>query len=58
MLRELQHALISDVCTLAAFHVEGARHNGHGENAELLGDLRDDRRGARARTTTHAGGDE
>ena len=43
---------------LRTFHVEWLGHHRDGQNAQLLGDLRNDRCCARTRATTHAGGDE
>ena len=41
-----------------AFEVERDRHDADGQDAEFLAGLGDDRRGAGARTTAHAGRDE
>ena len=41
-----------------AFELEGPRHDGDGQDAEALGDIRDDGRSTRARAPAHAGGDE
>jgi hypothetical protein len=43
---------------LLAFHAEGLGDHGDREDAEFLGDLRDDRRSTRAGAAAHAGGDE
>src|SRR5581483_2427437 len=58
VLAELGDTVIRHQHALAAFHVEGLGHDGHRENAELLGDLGDDRRRTRAGPAAHAGRDE
>ena len=50
--------MIRDQRALAAFHLERTRDHGHREDAEFLRHLCDHRCRARARSTTHAGGDE
>ena len=42
----------------ASLEVEGDRDDAHGEDAEVLAGLGDDRCGARSRSAAHAGGDE
>ncbi len=51
-------ALLGERRALVAFHLERLGHDGDRQDAEFLRHLRHDRRGARARAATHAGGDE
>ena len=58
MLAELVDPLVRNRHALAAFHLERLGDDGDSQDAELLGDLRHDRRRARSRAATHAGRDE
>jgi hypothetical protein len=55
---QLGDRLVGDPLPLGALPCERARHDPDRQRPDLLGDLRDHRRGARAGAAAHAGGDE
>ena len=58
MLGEFLHPLLGHPHTLGPFEGERPGHHGHRKNAQLLGDLGDDRCTAGTGTSPHAGCDE
>ena len=58
VLDQLLDALLGDLHLLRAFELEGLGDDAHGQHAELLGDLGNDRRRAGAGALAHAGGQE
>ena len=57
-LAQFLDALQRDLHAATAFERERLGDHGHGQDAHLLRELRDDRRGAGAGAAAHAGGDE
>ena len=55
---ELGNAVFGNLHALAALHRERLGDDRDGQDAEFLGDLRNDRRRTRARAAAHAGRDE
>src|SRR5581483_7847170 len=55
---EIVDALLREEAALAALELEGLRHDGDRERADVLRDLGDDRRGPGPGAATHAGGHE
>ncbi len=58
MLAQLGDAVLRDLHAPLELERKRLGHHGHGQDAELLGELRDNRRGPCAGSTAHAGGDE
>ena len=58
MLGQLGNSLLCKGHTLLAFEVEGLGYHCYGQDAQIFGNFRNDRRSARTCTTAHTGSDK